>query len=123
MKHLSWVLLTVFCSAVLQVQPAATTTGATPPVCCTHCHCQVPGDCGMPCSPCAAPAEQVLAAQGQGCTALPAAQVSKVAKPPAVKFYASCIDEPAAKAKLPRTAKVVRAAVEPLFMVQCRILI
>ena len=77
----------------------------------------------MPCSHCAAPAQQVLAAQEQGCTAKAAAEVSKAAKVPAVKFYASCIDEPAAKAQLPRTAKAVRAAVEPLFMVQCRILI
>jgi hypothetical protein len=119
MRHLSWVLLTVFCSAVLQVQPAAT----TPPSSCAHCHCQTPGDCGMPCSPCATPAPQAVSALEQACVSRPAAEVSKAAKPTAVKFYASYIDEPASKAQLPRTAKVVRSAVEPLFMVQCRILI
>ncbi|HEY5229014.1 MAG TPA: hypothetical protein VIJ19_10760 [Opitutaceae bacterium] len=118
MKHLSWVLFTVFCSAVLQVQPAAPIAATS---CCGHCHCQVPGDCGMPCSPCTATDPLVFAQQGQASVATPAA--AKAAKPAAVKIYASCTDEPASKAKPTRTAKAMRAAVEPLFMVQCRILI
>lgn len=59
MKRVAWLLLAVFCPALVQVQPVQ--IQQTTCSCC--CHCKVPGECGMPCSRVPVPAPLSFASE------------------------------------------------------------
>jgi hypothetical protein len=118
MKHIAWLLITVFCSATLRVQSVEKEQ-------CTHCvscHCKVPGDCGMPCSRATTPASSVSALGQRITVASPALRKVAVVHRAAPRFYAPYVEPPTHSVVF--TAPVpARAADGPLYMAHCSLLI
>jgi hypothetical protein len=121
MKHITWILFTVFCSAFVQVQPVAESKPCTKCVC---CQCQVPGACdSASCARSASQAPLVFSAQAKASSARTVARKAAAAKSADKKFYSSYAGAPSRTAALAPSASAEPAATDPLFMVQCRFLI
>jgi len=120
MKHITWILFTVFCSAFVQVQPVLESKACTKCVC---CQCQAPGSCGAPCTRATSQAPLVFSAQDKASASRTTARKASAAKPADKKFYSPFAGIPSRTASLVCPAPAEPAATEPLFVVQCRILI
>ncbi|HZZ17794.1 MAG TPA: hypothetical protein VFE25_00400 [Opitutaceae bacterium] len=120
MKHLTWILFTVFCSAFVQVQPVSESKACTKCVC---CQCQVPGSCGAPCTHAPSQAPLVFSAQERSGASRSVARRATAAKPAEKKFYSSYAGAPSETAALAHPVSAGPAATDPLFVVQCRFLI
>jgi hypothetical protein len=121
MKHITWILFTVFCSAFVQVQPVVESKPCTKCVCCQY---QVPGACGSASCACSASqAPLVFSAQEKASAARSVARKTAAAKPAEKKFYSSFAGAPSRTTTLAPSACAETAATDPLFMVQCRFLI
>jgi hypothetical protein len=118
MKRIVWLLLAVFCSALVRVQPVE----FAPCSRCACCHCKIPGDCGMPCSRAPAPASAMFAAEQSSLVARPAVGKARRAQPLAVRFYASFVEPVTQRVALMAPASAVPAARVPLFKAHCSFL-
>jgi len=120
MKRVAWVLLAVFCAALVQIQPAQGLTAKAKT--CDCCH--VPGACGMPdCCPPLAFASLASGSEQAVRLPRPAAQKAQSLHSPSAKFYASFVEPAALRLALPPSAKLAAAARVPLFKAQCCFLI
>jgi len=119
MKRLTWILLALFCAALVQVQPVDGLQAKA--MACPCCH---PGACGMP-GCCAAPTPAP--------SALSLAQSARVANLPVVRdaqaqdraatFYASLVEPATVRCRLVAPPLAALAARVPLFEAHCRFLI
>jgi hypothetical protein len=120
MKRVSWLLLAVFCTAVVRVQPVEVAQSK----CCACCHCKVPGDCGMPCNRAPAPAPSVFAAERSQGIAQPAS-LGKIqsARLAAEKFYSPFVETATSSLALNRPALIPPSAAVPLYKAHCGFLV
>jgi hypothetical protein len=117
MRRVAWLLLAVFCTVLVQVQPAD--AAVTKPCGC----CQVPGNCPMPCCPQAAPLPAVFSlAQSVQVARSPVRERAQPARAATGMFYASFVEAAAVSRPLPASAEAPAARV-PLFKAHCRFLI
>ena len=115
MKRLAWLLLAVFCTAMVQVRPADEIAPKA-----MTCPCCQPGPGAMPgCCPAPAstPAGFSLALSASAATRLPALRRMEE------KFYASFFEPAAVRAALSASAEAAPAACVPLFRAHCSLLI
>jgi hypothetical protein len=118
MKHITWILFTVFCSAFVQVQPVVESKPCTQ---CMSCPCPVSGACGASsCTGSASQAPLVFSVQEKASAARSVARKAVAAKK---KFYSSFAGVPSRTATPAPSASAETAATDPLFVVQCRFLI
>jgi hypothetical protein len=118
MKRLAWLLLAVFCTVLVQVQPADALVAKAP-----GC-CQVPGACKMPCCPQPAPLPAVFSlAQSIQVTSSPSRERAQPARVATGMFWASVVKPAAVKGPLPASAEAALAAGVPLFKAHCSFLI
>jgi hypothetical protein len=120
MKRVAWLLLAVFCTVLVQVQPAeAQVAKAKACACCQH-----PGACAMPC----------CSASPSVSTALALAPSGRVARSPLLRraeplrgvmeiFSTSFVATEAVRPALPASAEAALAAGVPLFKAHCSFLI
>ncbi len=117
MKRLTWLLLAVFCTVVVQVQgvegPAKAKAGAC-------CPC---GGCGMPCCPPPASAAAAFIPDSSALVARLPAPRRVPGSRWAETFYASFAEPEAFRSALPASAEAARAAGVPLFKAHCSFLI
>jgi hypothetical protein len=122
MKRLSWLLLAVFCTALMRVQPVD--TGQRCP--CICCHCKNPGDCGMPCdrSPTPTPAPLMFAAEQAARVARPSLrQKDSPARLVGEKFFAPFVESATSSVAFSAAAVLAPPANVPLFKAHCSFLI
>ena len=119
MKRLAWLLLAVFCAALVQIQPARALPGKAKACGCCH----GPGACGLPdCCPSATgaavaldsePSEQLVSVTIK---ALPATRAELA------QFYTMLLEAAAQRPVFPATEPAAAARV-PLFKAHCSFLI
>jgi hypothetical protein len=120
MKRLAWLLLAVFCTVLVQVQPAEAQVAKAKACAC----CQLPDGCAMPCCS-AAPSVS---------TALDLAPSARLARSPLLRraqplrgvtevFSPSFVATVAVRPALPASAEAALAAGVPLFKAHCSFLI
>jgi hypothetical protein len=122
MKRIAWLLIAVFCTALVRVQPVDLAQGTQ--CACRCCHCKIPGDCGMPCNRAPTPAPLMFAAEKAARLAQPA--VRRSLPPPRVseeKFYAPYVEKVIPSIALNASALTAPAAGAPLFKAHCSFLI
>lgn len=118
MKRIAWLLIAVFCSATLRVQPFEKETCTQ----CVSCHCKVPGDCGVPCNRTTSQASSVSMVElGVAVSALAVRNVA-FGRHASVKFYAPYV-EPLIHSVVLSAPAPTRAADGPLYMAHCSFLI
>jgi hypothetical protein len=118
MKRIVWLLFAVFCSTLARVQPVE----IAPCSRCACCHCEVPGDCGVPCNRAPTQALAVFAAEQGSLVARPAASKARAAQPSTLRFYASFVEWVSHPVALIASASAARAANVPLFKAHCSFL-
>jgi hypothetical protein len=120
MKRLAYLLVAVFCAAMVQVQPADGL--ATKAKMCSCCH---PGACGMPgCCPSAAPAPAALgSAQSARVVSASAIRRALPGRPTVEKFYAPFVEPGAPSPALVASAEAAPTANVPFFKAHCSFLI
>src|SRR5580658_8582188 len=119
MKRITWLLIAIFCTAFVRVQPVESAQCNR----CVCCHCKVPGDCGMPCGRAPSPAPAMSAAEEGTLVAQPAVRKVRIAQPAAVRFYVSFVEPATHPVALIASASAVRAGSGPLFKAHCSFLI
>jgi hypothetical protein len=117
MKRLVWLLLAVFCIALVPVQSVDKAK--------TCSCCKVPGACGMPgcCPPPASLPAALSPAQSARAADLHACRKAEPVRRAGEKFYASFVEPAAARAALLASAEAAPAAHVPLFKAHCSFLI
>jgi hypothetical protein len=120
MKRLAWLLVALYCTAFVRVQPFELV-----PCChCACCHCKVPGTCGMPCGRAQAPAPLMFAAGQAARVSQPALRRNELpARVSEKRFYASFVEPAAASVALGAAAAMAPSAGVPLFKAHCSFLI
>jgi hypothetical protein len=120
MKRIAWLLIAVFCTAFVRVQPVELSQCSQ----CVCCHCKVPGACGMPCSRCPAQASAVLSAGQSIKIAQVAVRRSALpARLTGISFYAPCVEPAAFSVALSAPASMATPTAVPLFKAHCSFLI
>jgi hypothetical protein len=121
MKRFSWLLLAVFCLALVQVQ-SVELPGVKPPACAC---CDVPGTCGLP--DCGLPPAQAIPSCAVTQTlslTRPTLQVeSRLPRPPRAKFFAQYVVPAAAPTGVSGAAWSLPVPPVPLFTAHCSYLI
>jgi hypothetical protein len=118
MKRVAWLLLAVFCAALLQVQPVLIqqTTCA--------CRCKVPGACGMPCSRIPIPAPLSFAADRATPANAPAkGRESKSEQRLERRFFSVFVESLTELGAIGVSAPSAAPARVPLFKAHCSFLI
>jgi hypothetical protein len=116
-----WLLLAVFCTSLVGVQPVEITRGSH---CSCACHCKVPGACGLPCTRTAAISRELAASE----------QSTRVAKPVANaqtdsvrqlqrKFFAPFVEPPSSVVAALAPVALAPPTAVPLFQAHCGFLI
>lgn len=120
MKRVVWLVLAVFCAALVQVQPADG-WGAKA----RRCSCCHSGACGMPgCCPPPAPAPVASSsAQAECVQSVPVPARAQAGRGAADNFYAAFVEATQVRAGLHTFAKAATAANVPLFKAHCSLLI
>ncbi len=120
MKTLAWLLLAVFCTALVRVQPVELGLRKQ----CVCCHCKGPCECGMPCSRAPNPVPVSFATE-QPARIAQAAVRGKIqpARLAEEKFFAPFIESAAPALALNGSAPTAPAANVPLFKAHCSFLI
>ena len=121
MKHITWILFTVFCSAFVQVQPVIESPKACTRRACGPC--EVTAACGAAACSTASHAPLGFSAQERASAARSVARKAVAGTAAEKKFYSSYAGAPSKTAALARPASAEPAATDPLFVVQCRFLI
>jgi hypothetical protein len=118
MKRMTWLLIAVFCTAFVRVQPVELTHCSQ----CVTCHCKIPGACGMPCSGTPAPA---MFAAAQSTKIAHAAGSRNLVPVPltARKFYLSCVEPAARSVAFIAPVSIAMPSAVPLFKAHCSFLI
>jgi hypothetical protein len=119
-KRIAWILLAVFCPAMVRVQPVDLAQCKV----CVSCHCKIPGDCGMPCSRPDAPAPIMFAAEQSAKVTLEAGRRNLPdARLAEGKFYATVVEAATVPVALIKPVLMAPAAEVPLFKAHCSFLI
>jgi hypothetical protein len=118
MKHIAWLLITVFCSATLRLQPFEKEPCAQ----CVCCHDKVPGDCGLPCSRTTSPASSASIVEHRAAVSAPSVRNVAVCRRAGARFYAPYV-EPQTHSVVLSAPVPARAADAPLYMAHCSFLI
>jgi hypothetical protein len=118
-KRLTWLLLAVFCAALVQVQPLERLAKAKT---CGCCH--TPGACGMP-GCCPTPASTLLAASAERSASKAASEARKarLSRGATGYYYASFVGMRAVRSHLQASAEATPAAHVPFFKAHCSYLI
>jgi hypothetical protein len=118
-KRLTWLLLAVFCTALVQVQPLERLTKAET---CGCCH--TPGACGMP-GCCPTPASTLFAASAERSSSMAssAARKARRSRGATSYFYASFVGMRPIRSLLQASAEAAPAAQVPFFKAHCSYLI
>jgi hypothetical protein len=120
MKRIAWILIAVFCSVLVRVQPAETLQCAA----CSCCHCKLPGDCGMPCGRASATAPVMFAAtQSVRVTKEAGRRDELPGRLAERKFYSPYVASAADTAAISLPAPMAAPADVPLFKAHCSFLI
>lgn len=120
MKHLAWIFIAIFCTALAQVKPAEL-LNTKQEVC--GC-CDNAGDCGMPdCALPAAPAQQALARNVTTVVQVATKRAAATARVSREKFYTQFVSRPAAVPDFRAPLVAAAAANVPLFKAHCSFLI
>jgi hypothetical protein len=120
MKRLAWLLLAVFCTALVQIQPAQGMPAKAKACAC----CPVPAGCGTTdCCPPAAFAAVTLGAEASEQASPAASRSERTVRGAAALFYASFVEPAALRPVLPASAQAAAAASVPLFKAHCCFLI
>lgn len=107
MKRLSWLLLAVFCSALVRVQPVDLSLAGNE----APCGCAMPDCCPPPArAPLASTSVQPIQA-----TELTAPREMPAARRPAVRFYAQFVERAISTITLPASASATPPVGTPLF--------
>jgi hypothetical protein len=119
MKRIAWLLLALFCTALVQIQPVR--GQSLKAKACDCCHGS--GACGMPeCCPPSAFASVALGSEESLRLARPAAQPAQAVRCEQADFYASFVEPAAFRPALSAAAGAAPARV-PLFKAHCSFLI
>jgi hypothetical protein len=122
MKRFVWILIAVFCTAFMPVQPVER-LAAPKACCCKHCRCK--DGCGGSGAACPMAAVPVLFAADRpaGVASLAPVRRSLPSRAARVKFFVSFVEPRAATAGLAQAARAAPAAFAPLFKAHCSFLI
>jgi hypothetical protein len=117
MKRLSWLLLAVFCAAMVQVQPVDFAKAKA------HSCCPA-GGCGMPCCPSPSPASSPSGRQQSSLVAsVPVSRRVQIARILAEKLYAVLVKPASVRRLVSASAEAAPVAMMPLFKAHCSFLI
>jgi hypothetical protein len=116
-----WLLLAVFCTSLVGVQPVEITEGSH---CSRACHCKVPGACGMPCTRITAISRELAATERAPRVAKPVANAQKdCVRQLQRKFFAPFVEPPSSVVAALAPVALAPPTAVPLFQAHCGFLI
>jgi hypothetical protein len=116
-----WLLLAVFCTSLVGVQPVEVSQNGH---CTCACHCKEPGACGMPCTRAAAVTRELAAGELSTRVAKPVANAqSATVRQTEHKFFAPFVEPPSSLVAVQAPAAVAPPVAVPLFEAHCSFLI
>jgi len=116
-----WLLLAVFCTSLVGVQPVEVTQNSH---CTCACHCREPGACGMPCTRTAAVSHELAAGELSLRVSKPVASAqAETVRQIQHKFFAPFVAPPSSVVAVQAPAALAPPTAVPLFQAHCRFLI